>query len=106
MLCEEESDDHCHSNFIRAILRYDRTDFDSLNVLYVLQATAHDKDGKYSMRACPPKVDDSFEFFAGIALPNEAVEMGVGDERGWTPNVGVLLAVGGGFGEIGASQDF
>lgn len=57
------------------------------------------------MRSCPAKVGGSIEFLAEIALLKEAVEMGVGDERGCGPNVGVLLAVGGGSGEKGACQD-
>ena len=106
MLCEEDSDYRRRSNFIRAILRYGCTNFDSLDILNVQQVTAHDKDGKYSMLSCPPKVSDSFEFFAEIALLKEAVEMGVGNEQGCGSNVGVLLAGRGCFGEIGASQPF
>ena len=106
MLCEEDSDYRCRSNFKRAILRYGCTNFDSLDVLNVQQVTAHDEDGKYSMRSCPAKVGDDFEFFAETALLKEAVEMGVGDEQGCGFNLGVLLAVGGGFGEMGASQAF
>ena len=51
----------------------------------------HDEDGKYFMLSCPFKVGDSFEFSAEIALPKEAVEVGVGDEQGCGSNVGVLI---------------
>jgi uncharacterized protein YcgI (DUF1989 family) len=94
----DDFDYQCHSNLVRAILPYGRTEFDVHDVLNVFQVTGLDKDGKYFMwvhtisiiwpslplfyskkgrllnlpllnrEACPAKPTDYFTFFAETDL--------------------------------------
>lgn len=64
----DDFDYQCHSNLVRAILPYGRTEFDVHDVLNVFQVTGLNKDGKYFMEACPAKPTDYFTFFAETDL--------------------------------------
>lgn len=68
MLTGEESDRHCHSNLVRAVLPFGLTEFDVHDVLNVFQCTGLNDADQYFMTASPARKGDYLEFFAEIDL--------------------------------------
>jgi uncharacterized protein YcgI (DUF1989 family) len=62
-------DFHCHSNLVRAVMRFGLTEYDVHDVINVFQVTGlMPDDERYFMKACPARVGDFFEIFCEIDL--------------------------------------
>ena len=57
-------DFHCHSNLVRAVMKWGLTEGDVHDVLNVFQVTGLDGRGRYYMSPCPAESGDYIEFLA------------------------------------------
>ncbi|KAL9622277.1 MAG: hypothetical protein Q9160_003288 [Pyrenula sp. 1 TL-2023] len=78
-----QSDTHCHSNLLRAILPFNLTEHDIHDVINLFQVTGLDGQGRYFMEPCPAEKGEYVEFFAEMDCLVAVSACPGGDLRGW-----------------------
>lgn len=64
LLSGNQTDLHCHSNLVRAVLPWGLNEMDVHDVINVFQVTGLNEKGQYFMETSPAKKGDQLEFFA------------------------------------------